>query len=84
MHVRLTDLNTLKSNFEKLEFDIPSDTFDLADFVYDDNDNIVVACTKYDAYSSILVYNVNYLRFIHFFCLIISILNFTDKARDYK
>ena len=25
MHVRLTDLNTLKSNFEKLEFDIPSD-----------------------------------------------------------
>jgi hypothetical protein len=72
LHIRLTDLNTVKSNFEKLEFEIREcESFDLADFIYDDYDNIVVACTKYDAFASISVYNVSYsnkfVQFINFF-----------------
>jgi hypothetical protein len=51
-------MNTIKSNFEKLEFDIQCESFDLADFTYDDYDNIVVACTKFDGYSSVFIYNV--------------------------
>lgn len=62
LHIFLTDLNTVKSNFEKFEFDIQCETFDLGDLTFDQDDNIIVACTKHDIFSSIYVYYVSINR----------------------